>query len=378
MNLQSIIISNVIGFAIVVTVLISSHLVRQRRLLSDKLLTTMLILTGFSCLDEMSTFILDGTVFWGSHALRILMSTLLYTSNMVNSFLWCLYTDLRLYQSESRIKKNYLVAGIPVLVGVLVLLVNIFTGIVFNIDADGIYHRGVLCNAYYVSILGYLLFSAVIYLRYRRNTGQGEFFPIGMFLTPILIGATAQVLVYGISIGWCSVAIGLAGIYMSLQNELSYVDNLTKLYNRSYLNQVISEIERKKMLAGGVMIDIDYFKTINDVYGHAEGDQALIKTAEILRRATPSKGIPVRFAGDEFIIILRNVHENDILTLKNNIREVLKEFNNETEKPYKLSFSIGHSMYYGVPDAFLTQMDERMYEEKKRNTARDNKKTVPL
>ena len=365
MNLQSIIISNMIGFTIVITVLVSSHLVRQRQSLSDKILTTMLILTGFSCLDEMTTFILDGTVFFGSHALRILMSTLLYTANMTNSFLWCLYTDLRLYQDESRIKKHYILAGIPVLIGVLILLVNIFTGVVFNIDTEGIYHRGILCNAYYISILGYLLFSAVIYLRYRKNTGQGEFFPIGMFLAPILIGATAQVIVYGISIGWCSVAIGLAGIYMSLQNELSYVDNLTKLYNRSYLNQVIAEIERKNMPAGGVMIDIDYFKTINDVYGHAEGDQALIKAAEILRRATPSKGIPVRFAGDEFIIILRNVGENEILSLKSSIREQLKEFNQTTDKPYQLSFSIGHSMYYGAPDVFLTQMDTRMYEEKK-------------
>ena len=161
---------------------------------------------------------------------------------------------------------------------------------------------------------------------------------------------------------------------MSLQNELSYIDPLTKLYNRNYLDQMLNDISRKKRSAGGIMIDLDYFKSINDRFGHTVGDEALIDAARIIRHSLPAKGLAIRFAGDEFIILMLTDKEQDLIQIEEKLRKALKEFNSTEQKPYQLSFSIGHSMYQPdvSTDNFLNQMDNQMYEEKKAKHSRSS------
>ena len=105
MNLQSIIITNCIGAAMLVILLISSYLVRQRHQLSDKLFTYMIILTGASCLVEMWTFIIDGASFHGAKAAVLYGNTFLYLSNPTVHVLVS-HVDLRFYGDERRIKST--------------------------------------------------------------------------------------------------------------------------------------------------------------------------------------------------------------------------------------------------------------------------------
>ena len=115
------------------------------------------------------------------------------------------------------------------------------------------------------------------------------------------------------------------------------------------------------------MIDIDFFKSINDMYGHSVGDEALISAAEIINAAKPSKSLSVRFAGDEFIIIARVDSEFDLINMENSLRNQLDKFNSSDRTPYKLSFSIGTAIFSGKKtiDSFLNEMDDNMYKEKK-------------
>ncbi|MBR3665773.1 MAG: GGDEF domain-containing protein, partial [Ruminococcus sp.] len=142
---------------------------------------------------------------------------------------------------------------------------------------------------------------------------------------------------------------------------------LTKLCNRNYLDHVLAEVSRKGTTMGGVMIDIDFFKSINDMYGHSVGDEALISAAEIINAAKPSKSLSVRFAGDEFIIIARVESEFDLINMENSLRNQLDKFNSSDRTPYKLSFSIGTAVFSGKKtiDSFLNEMDDNMYKEKK-------------
>ena len=375
MNLQSIILTNCIGFTLLMILLVSSHLVRQRRQLSDNLFTAMIIATASSCIVEMLTFIFDGnTELPGVHTMKIIGSSYLYLANIFDSYMWCIYVDLRLYHDEMRTRKRAPFIGFPAILAVIAVLFNISYSFLFRIDEHNIHHRELGGNIYFGLTLCYIFYSVVILKQYTKKFGRNKFFPIYMFITPILIGATAQFFVYGISVAWCCTALGLVGIYMSLQNELSYIDPLTKLYNRNYLDQILNHISRKKHPAGGIMIDLDYFKSINDRFGHTVGDEALIDAARIIRRSVPAKGLAIRFAGDEFIILMRTDKEQDLIQIENNLRKALKEFNDTEYKPYQLSFSIGHSMYQPEvsADSFLNQMDNQMYEEKKAKHSRSS------
>ncbi len=372
MNLQSIIVTNCIGIAMLVVLQISSYLVRQRKLPSDRVFTAMIFLTAAACATETISFIVDGKSFFGARAAAYITNTLSYAINVTVSYLWCIYVDLRLYKQESRLKKYYSWLSLPTILLVLALIPNLKWGYFFTIDSANLYHRQPLGYIYYLSVFLYLGFSVCVRYRYYKGSAKTRFFPIWMFLLPIIIGTTAQMIFYGISLAWCSVALGLVGTHMSLQNELSYIDPLTKLCNRNYLDHVLAEVKRKGTKMGGVMIDIDFFKSINDMYGHSVGDEALISAAEIINAAKPSKSLSVRFAGDEFIILARADSEYDLINMENSLRNQLEKFNSSDRTPYKLSFSIGTALFSSKKtiDSFLNEMDDNMYSEKKQKHCR--------
>ena len=116
------------------------------------------------------------------------------------------------------------------------------------------------------------------------------------------------------------------------------------------------------------MLDIDSFKEINDSYGHLTGDDAISSMGMILRENIGNRGIAVRYAGDEFIILK---HVSDIDELKQIIHKIelaIDNFNKESGKPYRLNFSKGYDLFLiGIDtlDSFLDRIDSHMYEEKK-------------
>jgi diguanylate cyclase (GGDEF)-like protein len=117
------------------------------------------------------------------------------------------------------------------------------------------------------------------------------------------------------------------------------------------------------------MLDVDFFKEINDTWGHSTGDEALCDVANILKASIPENAIAIRYAGDEFIILLMTNNEQEIKKVLSDIQDSIKEFNERNERPYKLSVSMGTSVYQTektAEDLFLENMDKHMYEEKER------------
>ncbi len=316
MNLQSIIITNCIGCTVLLILLISSSLVRRRSTLSDKLFTFMIILTGFACIDETITFLCDGRNFPGSRSISFAGDSLLYAANMMFSLTWCIYVDLRFYKNPRRIKKYYSKLAIPAFLCILLLIPNLKWQFLFSINSSNVYARKPIGYCYYLITLFYMGFTVFLKRRYVRQYEKNTFFPIWMFLVPFAAGTFIQFIVYGVSLAWTSVALGLVGIHMSLQNELSYIDPLTKLYNRNYLDHIMSGFSHKSVSIGGLMIDLDYFKSINDKFGHSVGDDALTDAARIIKMAIPPKAVAIRFAGDEFIVIMRTREKSEIKGIK--------------------------------------------------------------
>ena len=185
---------------------------------------------------------------------------------------------------------------------------------------------------------------------------------------PVIAGCLIQLVFYGISLIWVSLAVGLTAIYMSLQNEFSYLDTLTGLYNRAFLDYILEQYSRDVgSRMGGIMIDVDRFKKLNDTFGHSVGDEALIDTARVITLSKPDKAVAVRFAGDEFILILKGTSEEALKRVVENIRDELDLFNETEGRQYQLSLSIGYTLFDPEKDnvdSFFRHMDDNMYEEK--------------
>jgi diguanylate cyclase (GGDEF)-like protein len=97
--------------------------------------------------------------------------------------------------------------------------------------------------------------------------------------------------------------------------EATLKDSLTGLYNRRFLEGYVdilsSEIEREKKNAAVLMADLDYFKKVNDVYGHQVGDRVLQTLARILRNTVRRSDVVIRYGGEEFLLILKHVATAD-------------------------------------------------------------------
>ena len=124
----------------------------------------------------------------------------------------------------------------------------------------------------------------------------------------------------------------------SLQDELRELalhDPLTKLYNRRYFHELLerelaqSEREGKKLSL--VMIDIDFFKRINDTFGHLVGDQVLVALAGILATTTRKGDSAFRFGGEEFVLVFPGMDEQAGFVRAESLRKLFAELSFPTE-----------------------------------------------
>ena len=104
-NLESIIITNCIGIAVVILTLVSSVETRRSKTPDTRLLTVMLLMIALSCFMEALSYIVDGKTWSSARALGMLSNTWLYLSTPTFAAIWCLYVDYRMYQSLNRLKR---------------------------------------------------------------------------------------------------------------------------------------------------------------------------------------------------------------------------------------------------------------------------------
>lgn len=145
-----------------------------------------------------------------------------------------------------------------------------------------------------------------------------------------------------------------------LQKKL-YTDELTGVYNRRYLED---RMYRDKNICAVAMVDLDYFKNVNDKYGHFVGDVILSETSKVMLESVRSKDMVIRYGGDEFIImfseISRSIVEMRLNQIRLNIQNTLLK-NTGIERTCSIGCAFGScSVEY-----LLQEADKMLYEAKK-------------
>jgi diguanylate cyclase (GGDEF)-like protein len=126
-----------------------------------------------------------------------------------------------------------------------------------------------------------------------------------------------------------SIVIDNSRLYQKLES-LSITDELTKIYNMRYLYEILplelGRAERYNRNFSIIMFDIDFFKKINDTYGHIQGDNILREVAGIARATLRKADIPVRYGGDEFVIFLPEADLETAKDIAERIKKSIKDF----------------------------------------------------
>lgn len=171
--------------------------------------------------------------------------------------------------------------------------------------------------------------------------------------------------------------INAAAIAMQQKNQLletlSVTDNLTGLYNRNKLNAIISDqlarFERNKRPFAVLMIDVDYFKTLNDSLGHVVGDEILAAVAKRISQSIRNVDFAARFGGDEFIIILAETTVGEAEKTAERIRTQVADIHCDSiNQDLHVTLSIG--VIQSEPDdssltILLSRVDSALYEAKR-------------
>ena len=132
---------------------------------------------------------------------------------------------------------------------------------------------------------------------------------------------------------------------------------MTGLYNRKILKHT-------KNYGSIILCDIDYFKKINDGYGHVVGDRVLVEISRILKNNVDKNQIVCRWGGEEFIILLKNKDQYEAYELANNIKNKLSELQNIFGFNVTMSFGISLIKEDDMVDSII-KADIAMYQSKK-------------
>jgi diguanylate cyclase (GGDEF)-like protein len=151
--------------------------------------------------------------------------------------------------------------------------------------------------------------------------------------------------------------------------ESAVRDFLTGLYNRRYFFEAGKEIFRcchaKSSNLACAMIDIDFFKKVNDTYGHDVGDQVIVSVAEIINNSFKKDSIVARFGGEEFCILTPEDSRSNTLEKFERLRQRVENSSVaqfQSDSPVYVTISIGICMVSGVSlEAMINTADEQLY-----------------
>ena len=140
-----------------------------------------------------------------------------------------------------------------------------------------------------------------------------------------------------------------------------YMDSVTKVYNRRYYDERLKNLEGRFSFA---MIDMDNFKHINDRFGHQAGDAALYRAAQAIKSQIRSDDELVRYGGDEFFLLFRDLPQQILEKKLQSIRAALDEIVIEEYPELHISASIGGAFAAGRISRTIHMADLAMYQAK--------------
>ena len=370
-NMGEVLIVNGIGVFLLLRLLFTRAAGQADHFHWERLFTAMILLTILGLTSEAMSFLIDGTRFPGSRVLNTLLNTLCFLSSSTLGYLWCLFAEFRIFNSLLRVRKTAF-RLLPILLLMYILcLVNLKNGIFFTVSPENVYQRGrLIVVPYLVVFFDYFYTLCLNDISRKSGLHLRTMSPL-TFVGPCIVGTVIQGMCYGITLGWTSAAIALVHIYQQTQFLNFYTDSLSALYNRRYLERVLERIARDQTTGVyGIMIDVNDFKHINDAYGHAAGDQAVRHIARILSQSISAESLAVRYAGDEFVLLLRSAEPASILALVRQVEQNVASWNESKQEPFTLSFAMGYSCFDPArmtPEEFLADMDRHMYENKRQH-----------
>ena len=294
------------------------------------------------------------------------------------SYAWLHYVMAFEHVPRRDKKLNKFAILFPFLVSTLALIVLFFVApqvlVDENLDPSTV-HNIFLVTVPIIYILATMFYSFRKAKSEPTRIGRRKHYFVGIFMLFLLAGGLVQTFVLPTLPILCFICTILMLVFyiQSMEKQIS-IDPLTGLNNRGqllrYMAQEFNGNRKEEKRSFVVMIDANEFKSINDTYGHSEGDHALVIIAESLKKIVKSSPIPCflgRYGGDEFILVAHPNDEKELDELIADVRATIKARCEAEKTPYSITVGAGYDEFLGGQDTVqkcMERADHKLYLDK--------------
>lgn len=330
-----------------------------------------------------SVILLASDIAWGVFEFYIGWEKSVTASFLVNSvyhiftgvvaYLWFLFSES---EQKSRLvtsKRSLALSAIPLLIWINLVVGSNAHDWVFYIDpVSNEYRRGRFYFVIIVVCFWYILHTTVKALikasKKENYLRRHQLRTLASFAIFPAVAGILQVLFVGSPLLSAGIAFAVLHVYISSREQLISIDPMTQLNNRKQMelfldSKMRSKSDNKELFV--FIMDLDYFKQINDKFGHVEGDEAIIIAAKTIREIVGRTSFfACRYGGDEFVIISETNKDFKPKEFLEEVNELLAENTKKAGKEYNLKFSVGYKRYspeYKSVSEFIAAADEGLY-----------------
>ena len=300
------------------------------------------------------------------------------------AFVFFIFTVVNIDFKPTAKRRVRIICLIPEAVVLILILSSPWTGVIFSLSGENHLVHGPMytfmlaaASLYLISVIiiaGYNMFTAKSMAK-RKSSGA-------LLLSVAVIVAFVVIddMIEKATVLPIAVFAVILFIFFNLLESNINNDALTGMNNRrkadEYLMNQLANVSDERPLYL-YMCDLNSFKSINDIYGHTEGDEALRICSSVLKQTIARySGFAARFGGDEFMLIWEPERKSDPEMLADDIHSSLAEQTRELNKPYSLTISVGYAVCTDKRESCascIRRADEMLYRRKAefyRNTAR--------
>ncbi|GAA0757608.1 diguanylate cyclase domain-containing protein [Clostridium sartagoforme] len=358
---------NILSLFILSMLIFHCYVKLDRRKLSNKIFLDTSCVIFLIISIEIITVLINGS----SHIniyINKLFSTLFFLISPIPLYMW----DKYLYIQIEKIKKINILKvkyfKIPLFINTVLLIINLKFNIIFSIDKNNFFQNEkfsiipfLIGTFYYISIYIFLV-------KHKHTIPNDIYIFISIMYIFPFTASVLELFIPELLLTWGSITTVLIFSYILLQQELFETDPLTGAFNRNFFNSFVSKTNKFTMnlsKLGAINIDLDEFKSINDTYGHKVGDDVLKNFVLLLNKAFKKKSKIIRMGGDEFIIIIENTSNEEIISHIRFLNIITEVYNSVNKYPIKFSYSycIYSNDFNDIYD-FFDHIDNKMYQNK--------------
>lgn len=335
------------------------HAVRTQNNSSFKIKFISFMALALLCLiADMLSYVFDMQSFPGARlGNHIAMFFSVFLTALLGTKWLCFFDTL--FRIENKKLSRRILCYIPTFLTLIMLVVNLFTGYIYTIGPDNIYTRG---EGYWISfalqyvsfvmmILKALIYDLEVKTIRRKRMRNGILWLSGL---TVAFGIMQALLGGVIALHCLGITTGIFIMFVRFQDDQITIDTLTTLNNRYALDTYLANRmkdyaseNKKNQTLYFVMMDIDNFKLVNDLYGHQEGDEVLRSVALKLKKVGliyKSSLFLARYAGDEFAAVYETADPKTVRRLVKDIKAAISEIVLDDKI---VTISVGTAAYAG-------------------------------